>query len=73
MFRAILLQQASSSILEPPLPTPNSRGESALQALVPDFRPVMEAYFDGVLALGRRVLRLLALALDLPPTWCVQV
>ena len=29
----------------------------------------MEAYFEGVLALGRRVLQLLALALDLPPTW----
>ena len=40
------------------------------QFLVPDFRPAMEAYFDAVLALGRRVLRLLALALDLPPTWC---
>ena len=45
---------------------------SALQALVPEFRPAMEAYFEAVLALGRRVLRLLALALDLPPTWCAK-
>lgn len=42
---------------------------SVPQALVPDFQPAMEAYFEAVLALGRRVLRLLALALDLPPTW----
>ena len=32
----------------------------------------MEAYFEAVLALGRRVLRLLALALDLRPTWCAR-
>lgn len=29
----------------------------------------MEAYFQGALALGRRTLRLLALALELEPTW----
>ncbi len=29
----------------------------------------MSAAFDGLYALGRRALRLMALALDLPPTW----
>ena len=52
---------------EYPLPIPRALRS---QSLVPEFRPAMEAYFDAILALGRRVLRLLALALDLPPTWC---
>ena len=39
------------------------------QTRLPDFRPVMAAYFDGVLALGLRTLRLMAMALDLPPDW----
>ena len=29
----------------------------------------MSAAFDGFYALGQRALRLVALALDLPPTW----
>ena len=37
------------------------------QALLPEFRRVAEAYFGAVAALGMRLLRLLALALDLPP------
>ena len=39
------------------------------QERLPEFRPVMSAAFDGLYALGRRALRLMALALDLPPTW----
>ena len=42
---------------------------SLSQGRLPKFRPVMTAYFDGVLALGLRVLRLISLALDLPPDW----
>ena len=42
----------------------------AVQELLPDFRPVLEAYFDAMMDLGRRLMRLLALCLDLPPTWC---
>jgi len=33
---------------------------------MPKLRPAMEAYFDEMLALGRRLLRLLATALDVP-------
>ena len=40
-----------------------------LQERSPTFRPVMEAYFQAALALGHRTLRLLALALELEPTW----
>ena len=40
-----------------------------MQAVLPNFRPVMTAYFDGILALGLRTLRLMSLALDLPPDW----
>ena len=40
------------------------------QELLPDFRPVLEAYFEAMLDLGRKLMRLLALCLDLPPTWC---
>lgn len=29
----------------------------------------MEAYYDGVLALGKRILRLIALSLELPEGW----
>ena len=39
----------------------------AAQELLPEFRRVTEAYFGAVTALGMRLLRLLALALDLPP------
>jgi len=39
------------------------------QELLPDFRPVLEAYFEAMLDLGRRLMRLLALCLDLPPSW----
>ena len=35
-------------------------------ALVPEFRPAMEGYMEKGVALARRVVRLLALALDLP-------
>ena len=42
------------------------------QELLPDFRPVVEAYFEAMLELGRRLMRLLALCLDLPPTWCAD-
>jgi isopenicillin N synthase-like dioxygenase len=40
-----------------------------MQARLPHFRPVMKAYFDGVLTLGLRVMRLMSMALDLPPDW----
>ncbi len=38
-----------------------------LQDVLPHYREVTEAYFKAVTALGMRLLRLLALALDLPP------
>ena len=48
-----------------------SRGPSPstclLQDVLPRYRQVTEAYFRAVTALGMRLLRLLALALDLPP------
>ena len=31
---------------------------------------MLEAYFEAMLDLGRRLMRLLALCLDLPPAWC---
>ena len=39
------------------------------QEQLPEFRRVMSETFDGLYALGRRALRLMALALDLPPNW----
>jgi len=36
---------------------------------VPGFRASMEAFYDAAMAMSRRVLRLLALSLDLPPAW----
>ena len=38
-----------------------------MQEVLPDYREVTEAYFRAATALGMRLLRLLALALDLPP------
>ena len=43
-----------------------------MQSRLPDFRPVMASYFDGILALGLRTLRLMALALDLPIDWFAE-
>ena len=40
---------------------------SYLQETLPHYRQVSEAYFNAITALGMRLLRLLALALDLPP------
>jgi len=37
-----------------------------VQELLPEFRPVMSAYYDALTALGMRVMRLLALTLNLP-------
>ena len=37
-----------------------------MQELLPEFRPVMSAYYDALTALGMRVMRLLALTLNLP-------
>ena len=39
------------------------------EALVPGFRGAMSAYHAALVALGDRMLRLLALALRLPPGW----
>ncbi len=39
------------------------------QELLPDFRRVAEAYFGAMRALGTRLIRLVALALDLPPDY----
>ena len=57
-----------------PATTPHSFTECdtaayTVQERLPEFRPVMSAAFDGLYGLGRRALRLMALALDLPPTW----
>ena len=38
-----------------------------VQELLPEFRPVMSAYYDALTALGMRLMRLLALTLNLPP------
>ena len=43
-----------------------------MQERLPKFRPVMEAYYAGLMALGRRLLRLLALTLELPEEWFVE-
>ena len=40
-----------------------------LQELLPGFRAVWESYFAQVKALGVRVLRLIAIALELPPEY----
>lgn len=42
------------------------------QERLPEFRPVMEAYYAGLLALGKRLLRLMALTLDLPEDWLLN-
>ena len=39
------------------------------QRLVPGFRTSMEGFYDAAMAMSRRILRLLALSLDLPPAW----
>ncbi len=39
------------------------------QDLVPGFRATLEKFYDAGMAMSRRVLRLLALSLDLPPAW----
>ena len=36
------------------------------QELLPEFRPVMSAYYDALTVLGMRLMRLLALTLNLP-------
>lgn len=36
---------------------------------MPGFRASMEGFYDAAMAMSRRVLRLLALSLDLPPAW----
>ena len=36
---------------------------------MPGFRASMEAFYHAAMAMSRRVLRLLALSLDLPPAW----
>ncbi len=38
-----------------------------MQEVLPDYRSVTAAYFSAMTALGMRLLRLLALALGLPP------
>ena len=40
-----------------------------LQELLPGFRAVWESYFAQVKALGVRILRLIAIALELPPEY----
>ena len=45
----------------------NNSDANPLQELVPEFRPVMYAYYDALTALGMRLMRLLALTLNLPP------
>lgn len=54
-FRGMLIKQKRNS-----LPV-------MMQNVLPDYRSVTTAYFNAVTALGMRLLRLLALALDLPP------
>ncbi len=39
------------------------------QDLVPGFRATLEEFYDAGMAMSRRILRLLALSLDLPPPW----
>ena len=48
---------------------PTSHSGQSLQDLVPGFRASMEAFYDAAMAMSRRILRLLALTLDLPPAW----
>ena len=36
---------------------------------MPGFRASMEGFYDAAMAMSRRILRLLALSLDLPPAW----
>jgi isopenicillin N synthase-like dioxygenase len=43
-----------------------------MQELVPNFRPVMTAYYDALMELGMRLMRMLALTLDLPRDWFVD-
>lgn len=45
------------------------KGGASAQELLPDFRRVAEAYFGAMRALGMRLVRLVALALDLPPDY----
>ena len=42
------------------------------QELAPNFRPIMTAYYDALMALGMRLMRTLALTLDLPRDWFVD-
>ena len=36
---------------------------------MPGFRATLEEFYDAGMAMSRRILRLLALSLDLPPVW----